>query len=196
MISMKNQITHFLDMISLAGRRLLEMIPSLFLLILLFGGYESMAEPTGLAELRRIAASQGLAEAEQYLDDLPDRLQLDVAHAAANDADPNISTIGINALVQSGYLDEAVPALSLQVVAGDDLTAFGYAWSHGNDSRLAVLMYLKICRYQLARLDSFNGAQRIRVERFLSDGGYVNPLKEFSREAVERRLKQIESEFH
>jgi hypothetical protein len=190
---MKNQMMRFLDIVSLACRRLTELIPPIFLSSLLFGGCGSNAEPAGLANLHRIADSEGLAEAEQYLAGLPDHPRLDIARAAASDADPGISAIGINTLVQSGYPDEAVPALSSRVAAGDDLTAFGYAWVHGDDPQLPVRMYLKICRYQLAKLDSFDGTQRKRVEQFLSDGGHVDPLREFSREAVEHRLKRIES---
>jgi len=193
--TMKRHMMRFLVAINLVGCRLTDMIPALFLSSLLVGGCEGAAEPENLAELRRIAGSRGLAEAEQYLADLPDHSKLDTALAASHDTDSDISAIGINILVQSGHEDEAVPALSARVAGGDDLTRFGYAWTHADDPLLPVRMYLKICRYQLARLDSFDVTQRARVERFLSNGGLGEPLKEFSREAVENRLQRIESGF-
>jgi len=186
-------MTRNLEIHSIVCRRLAEMIPPLFLSSLVLGTSAIAGRPSRLTDLRRIAGSEGLDEAAEYLADLPDQPRRELARAAATDADLGVSAIGINSLVQSGRLDEAVPALSARVAGGDDLKAFGYAWVHGDDPQLPVRMYLKICRYQLARLGSFDGTQRLMVERFLSDGGYFDPLREFSPEAVERRLMRIEA---
>ncbi|HIJ79926.1 MAG: hypothetical protein OEY01_15220 [Desulfobulbaceae bacterium] len=166
---------------------------SLVLLTFLCGAGQSAGEPAGLIELRRIYSTEGLDEAWEYLAGLPSLSQLEVAGVAAADSDKEISALGITALVQSGNLDEAVPTLALRVAGGDDLSAFGYAWAHADDPKLPVRMYLKICRYQLANLDRFKGEQRKNVERFLTNGGAVNPLNEFSLEAVEERLSRIEA---
>lgn len=52
-------------------------------------------------------------------------------------------------------------------------------------------MYIKISRYLLARLESHGVEERKHVEQFLSDGGYVDPIKVFSPSAVEQRLEEI-----
>ncbi|EDN68220.1 membrane or secreted protein [Beggiatoa sp. PS] len=164
-------------------------------LVLLLGGCEDAGIPAELAELHRIASSEGMDEAWDYLDSLPSPVRIEVARFIANDIanDPDISPLGIQALVESGHLDDAVPPLSAKVSNGNDLTAFGYAWSHDDDPQLVTRMYLKICRYQLARLDSFEATQRKNVERFLSNGGHINRLTEFSPEAAAQRLLQIEA---
>ncbi len=153
----------------------------------------AMGQPAELAELRRLAGAEGMGEAQDYLAALPPAARVAVAKLAAADTDPEISAVGIMALVEAGHRDEALPALSARVAAGDDLAAFGYAWAHGDDPQLSVRIYLVVCRYQLALLDRFEPAQRANVEHFLSDGGYVDPLPGFSRAAVERRLARIEA---
>ena len=168
-------------------------LPFILLFPLFSCGCKGADISTELAEIRRIASSEGMEEAWDYLDSLPSSSRLDVARFIANDVDSDINPLGIQALIESGHLDEAVPALSAKVAGGNDLTAFGYAWAHDDDPQLLVRMYLKICRYQLARLDSFDAAQRKNVERFLSNAGHINRLTKFSPEAAEQRLLQIEA---
>lgn len=175
-----------------ASRRSRVHSAALAVVLLLTGIDSAMGQPAELAELRRLAGAEG-GEAQGYLAALPPSARLELAKLAAADADPEISAAGIMALVEAAHLEEAVPALSTWVAAGDDLTAFGYAWAHGDDPQLPVRIYLRICRYQLAVLDRFEPVQRANVERFLSDGGYVEPLPGFSRTAVERRLARIEA---
>jgi hypothetical protein len=157
------------------------------------GGCEGIDISTELVEIRRIASSEGMDEAWDYLDSIPSPSRIEVARFIAIDVEPGLSALGIQTLVKSGHLDDALPPLSAKVANGNDLTAFGYAWAHNDDPQLAVRMYIKICRYQLARLDSFDAAERKNVEKFLSSGGHINRLTKFSPEAAEQRLLQIEA---
>jgi hypothetical protein len=95
--------------------------------------------------------------------------------------------------VADGFLDEAVPALARRVSGGDDLTAFGNQWAHGEDETLALRMYVRIGRHLLHDLGGFGPAQRPHVEAFLKDGGFGEPLLVFSPAAVEARLARIEA---
>ena len=165
----------------------------LLLPLVLLGGCEDASEPVDVAELRRIASSEGMDEAWDYLDSLSPQSQIEVARFVVTDVNQGLSALGIQTLVKSGHLDDAVPPLSAKVANGNDLTVFGYAWAHDDDPQLAIRMYLKICRYQLARLDSFDAAQRKNVERFLSNAGHINRLTKFSPEAAAQRLLQIEA---
>ena len=173
---------------------LAKIILPLVLLTILPGGAEGAGEPAGMVELRRIYSKGGIEEAWDYLDSLPAQSQREVARLAADDADKKFSYLGITALVQSGHLDEAVPALSAKVAGGDDLTRFGYALAHDDDPFLCIRLFLKLGRYLLAKLDKFKGEQRINVERFLSNMEQ-DPLVEFSPEAVQQSLARIETRF-
>lgn len=182
-----------LSVSSMLKHGLIGVILPLVLLSPLPAGCEDSGEPAELTELRRIAESEGLYRAWNYLANLPLQLRLDVARIMAVDVDQWLSGIGIQTLVNAGYPDAAVPALSARVARGDDLTRLGYAWTHSYDRYLVLRMYLKVCRYQLARLDSFDTAQRKNVEEFLSDAGFIPRLAEFSPEAAEQRLAELEA---
>ncbi|MCI5136453.1 MAG: hypothetical protein D3920_15620 [Candidatus Electrothrix sp. AW2] len=167
-----------------------------FLLLQTTTGCGAAHEPANMVEFRRIVSSDSIEEGKDYLDNLPLESRIEIAQFAVNDADQNISILGIQVLVESGLLDEAVPALSERVLEGDDLTAFGYSWTHSDDPQLAVRMYLKISRYMLARFESFNTEQKKKTEWFIvSNLGRDNSLKEFSVEKAEQRLSQIETHF-
>lgn len=127
----------------------------LALLAFLPGAGYSNETPTGIDTLRRIVIQEGGDAAWEYLDILPAQVQQDVALLAVADPDNALNTLGITVLVQSGHLDEAVPALSAKVADGDDLSRFGYSWLHSDEPDLVLRMYLKICRDLLVRLDSF-----------------------------------------
>lgn len=143
--------------------------------------------------MRHIVSQKDEDAAWDYLDSLSAQSRQEVALLAVADPDNALNTIGIIILVQAGYLDEAVPALSAKVAGEDDLTRFGYSWLHSDEPSLVLRMYLKICRDLLARLDSFTPEQRVHVERFLRSGGSHDRLVRFSREAVEQHLEKIEA---
>jgi len=131
--------------------------------------------------------------AQAFLAGLPAGARHASALAISRDPDLRIQAIGIDRLLADGDEDDAVPALAARVAAGDDLTGFGYQWAHEGDAAKPLRLYVKICRYLLARLESYPGAQRRLVERFLSDGGFGQPLPSFSVPAVEERLRKIEA---
>ncbi len=167
----------------------------IFLAFLLPTGCEAAHERANMVELRHIVVNnESIWKGKNYIDNLPLEEKVEVARIAAADANQNISIIGIHVLVESGLLDEAVPALANRVLEGDDLTAFGYAWTHSDDPQLTVRMYLKISRYLLAKFDSFDAGQKKKTERFIvSNLGRANYLKKFSVEATEQRLSQMEA---
>lgn len=179
------------------ARILFKTIPSVFFsLLLLTIGCEAASEHANLTELRRIVSNEDIDEGKDYIVSLPLKSRIEVARLAVADANQNISIIGIQVLVESGLLDEAVPALANRVLEGDDLTAFGYAWTHSDDPQLTVRMYLKISRYLLARFDSFDAGQKKKTERFIvSNLGRANQLEKFSVEAAEQHLSQMEARF-
>jgi hypothetical protein len=144
------------------------------------------------AELADPAADRA-PQAEAYLAGLPPDVRRTMARAIAGDPDRRIQALGIQRLVADGHEDDAVPALAARVAAGDDLTGFGYLWAHEDDASKPLRMYVKICRELLRKLDSYSAAQRRLVERFLSDGGFSEPLPTFSVPAVEARLRRIEA---
>jgi hypothetical protein len=159
-------------------------------------GCEAASEHANLTELRRIVSNEDIDEGKDYIVSLPLKSRIEVARLAVADANQNISIIGIQVLVESGLLDEAVPALANRVLEGDDLTAFGYAWTHSDDPQLTVRMYLKISRYLLAKFTSFDAGQKKKTERFIvSNLGRANYLKKFSIEAAEQHLSQMEARF-
>jgi hypothetical protein len=90
--------------------------------------------------------------------------------------------------------DTQVADLARRVAAGDDLTGVGYGLAHGDDPSRAVRVYVAVGRYLLERLDSYSGAERQRVEAFVSDGGAGDPLPSFSPEAARQRLDRIEAQ--
>ena len=90
--------------------------------------------------------------------------------------------------------DPKIADLARRVAAGDDLTGVGYGLAHSDDPSQAVRLYVAVGRYLLARLDSYQGVQRTRVEQFLSDGGAGNPLPAFSADAARQRLDRIEAQ--
>jgi hypothetical protein len=113
--------------------------------------------------------------------------------AIHGDPDRRIQALGIDRLLADGQEDDAVPALAARVAAGDDLAGFGYLWAHEDDPSKPLRMYVKICRQLIAKLETFPAAQRRLVERFLSDGGFSEPLPTFSVPAAEARLRRIEA---
>jgi len=138
-------------------------------------------------------AAERAPEAQAYLAALPPAVRRAAARAIAGDRDPRIQALGIDRLLADGYEDDAVPALAARVVGGDDLTAVGAQWAHQDDVARPLRMYVKICRYLLGRLDTYPPAGRAHAERFLSDGGFAQPLPRFSVAAVEERLRRIEA---
>ena len=90
--------------------------------------------------------------------------------------------------------DPRIADLASRVAAGDDLTGVGYGLAHSDDPSAAVRLYVDVGRYLLARLDTYHGVQRTRVEQFLSDGGAGNPLPAFSAEAARERLDRIDAQ--
>jgi len=145
--------------------------------------HEELADP----------AADRAPRAKAYLAALPPATRHAAALAVSRDPDLRVQALGIDRLLADGYEDDAVPALAARVAAGDDLTGFGYQWAHEEDAAKPLRMYVKICRHLLARLTSFPPAQRRLVERFLSDGGFGQPLSSFSVPAVEERLRRIEA---
>ena len=140
-----------------------------------------------------LAAGGDGSHAREYILALPLDQRLEAARAIASDPDLQISTLGMTLLIEACHEDEAVPTLAAMVANGQDLTPIGYSWAHSEDKALALRMYIKISRYLLVHLENYRGEQRKRVEQFLSDGGVVNPLKTFSPDAVEQRLKEFEA---
>ncbi|MCI5148758.1 MAG: hypothetical protein D3916_05095 [Candidatus Electrothrix sp. MAN1_4] len=147
----------------------------------------------GVDKLRHIFSQEGRDAVWDYLDNLPAQSQHEVALLAAADSDNAMNTLGIIILVQSGYLDEAIPALSAKVAAGDDLSRFGYSWLHSDEPNLVLRMYLKISRDLLVRLDSFTPEQRVHIERFFRSERAINSGEDFSPEVVEQHLEKIEA---
>jgi hypothetical protein len=90
--------------------------------------------------------------------------------------------------------DPQVAKLADRVAAGDDLTGVGYGLAHSDDPSAAVRVYVAVGRYLLGRLESYSGAERQRVEVFLSDGGAGDPLPSFSAVAARERLDRIEAQ--
>jgi hypothetical protein len=166
-----------------------------FLVLQTTTGCEAASEHVKLTELRRIVSERDIDNVYDYLEDLSLESRIEIARFAVADSDNYIKLIGIKVLVESGLPDEAVPALSNRVLEGDDLTAFGYAWTHSDDPQLAVRMYLKISRYLLVRYEDFDAGQKEKTERFIvSNLGRSNRLEKFSIEAAEQRLSQVETE--
>lgn len=132
------------------------------------------------------------SRAREYLSGLPRGKQLEAARTIAKDEDVRIRTFGVALLIEAGHMDETVPALATLVAQGQDLTPIGYYLVHSDSGSTALRMYLDTSRYLLAHLDDYGAEEREHVERFLCDGGYVNPIKQFSRSAVEERLREIE----
>jgi len=137
--------------------------------------------------------AQDAPRARAYLEGLSPDTRRRVALAAAAESDARLAALGIDRLMMDGFEDDAVPALARRVAAGDDLTAFGYVWAHGDDASRPLRMYVKIGRHLLERLEGYPPAERVPVERFLIDGGFAGPLPAFSRPAVEARLARIEA---
>ncbi len=178
-------------------RVLAKTIPSIFFMLLfLTTGCAATSEPAKLTDIRSIVSKGDLDDLSDYLEKLSLESRIEVARLAVADGDKRLNMIGIQVLVESGLLNEAVPALSNRVLEGDDLTAFGYAWTHSDDPQLSVHMYLKISRYLLAKFDSFDAGQKKKTERFIvSSLGRANYLKKFSVEAAEQHLSQMEARF-
>ena len=127
-----------------------------------------------------------------YISKLPPEEQLKVARWAGDDPDARIKSYGVYLLVELGYEDEAVPGFAELVTAGHDLTALGWAWAHACDDRVGLRMYVKASYYLLGQLDGLTGSEREQAEQFLCSGRVVNPIADFSRDAVVERLRKIE----
>lgn len=163
-------------------------------------GKGRVEQPAEVAAFYRIAreelaqpGAEGAPRAREHLSGLPPQQRHAAAGIVAQDPDVRLNSIGIDSLVADGFVDEAVPALARRVAGGDDLTGFGYQWAHAEDETLALRMYVKIGRHLLQDLNGFGPAQRPHVEAFLKDGGFGDPLPEFSPAAVEARLARIEA---
>lgn len=160
---------------------------------------DGQADDPQVAEFRRLARAapstdEELEGAREYLRSLPREQQAATARVLAADEDRRISAAGIEALVSLGLERDAAPFLARRVLAGDDLTGFGWALVHGDDPSRAVRVYTAVARYLLDRHDSLQGAERERAERFISDGGAGEPLSAFSPDAARRRLEKLEAQ--
>lgn len=182
---------------------IVNVLPRMFVNVILLGFFlllqtttdcEAASEHVKLTELRRIVSNRDIDNVYDYLEELSLESRIEVARLAVADSDKYIKLIGIKVLVESGFPDEAVPALADRLLEGDNLAALGYAWTHSDDHQLAVRMYLKISRYLLARCESFDAGQKKKTKRFIVNSlGRGNRLESFSVEAAEQRLSQIEA---
>ena len=114
-------------------------------------------------------------------DSAKDRLSL--ARSMALDSDGRIAYRGASLLVRAGHEDEAIPLLLVMIADGRASSQVGYDWSRGCSELLAPRMMIKLTRSLLARLETYEGDERRRVEQFLARG--ETP---FLKSSVERRL--------
>ena len=150
-----------------------------------------------VAEFYRLANAQDSSDgvgysARLFVTELPPEEQLRVARSLVNDPDSHMKMYGVFLLVELGYEDEAVGGFAELVVAGQDTTALGWAWAHARDDLVGGRMYVKASYHLLGQLDGLTGSEREQAERFLCDAGLVNPIAEFSRDAVLQRLRNLE----
>ncbi len=150
-----------------------------------------------VAEFYRLAKAEDSPDgvghsARLYAFKLPPEEQLNVARSAVNDPDARMKSYGVGLLVELGYEDEAVPGFAGLVTAGQDVTALGWAWTHARDDLVGLRMYVKASHYLLAQLDGLTECDREQAKQFLCGGGVVNPIAEFSRDAVVQRLRNLE----
>ncbi len=150
-----------------------------------------------VAEFYRLVKTEDSSDgvgstASLYVSKLPPEEQLKVGRSAVDDPDARMKSYGVWLLVELGYEDEAVPGFAELVTVGQDLTGLGWAWAHSCDDLVGLRMYVKASYYLLARLDGLTGSEREQAEQFLCSGGVVNPIAEFSRDAVVQRLRNIE----
>lgn len=148
-----------------------------------------------VAEFYRLANAEDSSDgvgysARRFVTELPPEEQLRVARSLVND--PAMKTYGVFLLVELGNEDEAVEGFAELVVAGQDVTALGWAWAHARDERVGPRIYVKASYHLLAQLDGLTGSEREQAERFLCVVGDVNPIEEFSQDAVVQRLRNFE----
>lgn len=145
-----------------------------------------------VAEFYRLVKTGDSLSAWLYVSKLSPEEQLKVARWAGDDPDARMKSQGVFLLVELGYEDEAVPGFAELVTAGHDLTALSWAWAHACDDLVGLRMFVKASYYLLAQLDGLTGSEREQAEQFLCSGRVVNPIAEFSRDAVVERLRKIE----
>jgi hypothetical protein len=127
-----------------------------------------------------------------YVSNLPREDQLTIARATADDPDSRLNSFGLNLLIQLGEEDEAVPKFAKMVVAGHDLSGFGWMWVHRDDNLLAIRMYVKISRYLLDHFEQMRGKELEHAKLFMCQDGPGELIRDCSRMAIIERLVKIE----
>jgi hypothetical protein len=72
-------------------------------------------------------------------------------------------------LIKSGHEDEAAARLGTFAARGGDLTGFLWSWLYSGDRGLAERMMTKVKRHLHQHRDDFQGEERKRIERLLTD---------------------------
>jgi len=134
--------------------------------------------------------------AQEYLDRLSPREQLNVARAIIDDPDARISYFGDSLLIARGHLDETIPSLAAIIASGRDEMQLkgriGYDWLHSDDELLFLRMLISLSNYFLAHLDKYRSEERSRVEHFLMGGMLNKSPQPFSRKGAQRRVAELE----
>src|SRR6267142_3867790 len=153
-----------------------------------------------LQEFYRIVHSevdgdQECRSAITYLEKLSLREQLNIARGIVTDPDARIAYLGVSWLIANGRLDETIPSLASIIATGRDETQLkgrmGYDWIHGDEERFLRIL-IKLSRFLLARLDSYHGEERARVEHFLMGGMFKESTEHFTVESAKRRVAKLE----
>ncbi len=131
-----------------------------------------------------------------YLEKLSPREQHNVARGIINDPDARIAYLGAGWLITHDRMNEALPPLASIIASGRDGTQLkgrmGYDWIHG-DEQLFLRILINLSNFLLAKLDSYNGEERARVEHFLMGGMFRESTEPFSVDSARRRVADLEA---
>jgi hypothetical protein len=161
---------------------------------------DSAAQPAAAAPL--VARVESLAGTAQSVDEIAERAGSYVTglsngdkrllgNALVADARPEYQTFGASILVTVGEEQAAAPVFARFVLNGGDMTGFFFSWTHAEDPRTAIRMYIAIAEVLLLQLPTLMPAERDRAQAFLTTDSVGPPISTFSEQAVRDRIDAL-----
>ncbi|MCZ6814661.1 MAG: hypothetical protein O7F14_11460, partial [Alphaproteobacteria bacterium] len=127
-----------------------------------------------LAEIRRLAATHGMAGMSKYLFRLPERRAGPLARRLLSEQQPDSAYVGALFLARQGDIEPAIPILADNLARRPDaekmITGLAYSMMHGGDETQIQPLFQGLLRYVEENRGRYSAEERARLEALFKWG--------------------------
>jgi len=128
-------------------------------------------EDADLAEIRRLAVTDGMKGMSKYLFRLPKRRATPLAHRLLSERQPDNAYVGALFLARQGENEPAMPVLADNLARRADgdkmLAGFAYSMMHSGDETRARTLFRNLARYIEKNIHRYSPKEQARLKAFL-----------------------------